>query len=77
MDDGDGGWWEDPDGVELPEPYKTIGAPPPSTRALWLSSLACIAVSKTTQDTQCGCQTVPGDDLLYQQHHPACESKLP
>lgn len=25
MDDGDGGWWEDPDGVELPEPYKTIG----------------------------------------------------
>jgi hypothetical protein len=25
-DDGDGGWWEDPEGLELPEPYKSIGA---------------------------------------------------
>ena len=24
-DDGDGGWWEDPEGMELPEPYKSIG----------------------------------------------------
>jgi len=42
-DDGDGGWWEDPEGLELPEPYKSIGACAPRASSTRLG----IAVAHT------------------------------
>jgi hypothetical protein len=43
VDDGDGGWWEDPEGLELPEPYKSIGACAPRASSTRLG----IAVAHT------------------------------